>query len=106
LLLLLLLFTHLLTLLSVGYSTSFRTRASLPKPTGLNNILAEEREQIYHEPGQDPLFEQVVNKENQLFGEDDVSDDSSYKFVESPADNTSDDGFSIISHTEADILDE
>jgi hypothetical protein len=47
-----------------------------------------------------------VNKEKQLFGEDDVSDDSSYKFVESPADNTSDDGFSIISHTEADILDE
>ncbi len=99
------LLSHLLTLLSAGFSTRFRTRAGLPEPTGLNDIPAEERQQIDHQPGQDPLFEQVLNEERQL-GEDETSDDSSYELVEPPEDDPSDDGLSVISHPDENILDD
>jgi hypothetical protein len=92
-------------ILSEGFSTRFRSRAGLSEPTGINDIPAEERQQIDHQPGQDPLFEQVLNEERQL-GEDETSDDSSYEFVEPPEDDPSDDGFSVISHSDANILDE
>jgi hypothetical protein len=98
------LFTHLLTFLSKGLLTRFRNRAGLPKPTGLNDILAEERQQIDHQPSQDPLLEQVLNKERQL-GEDDTSDGLSYEFVEPPEDKPSNNGFSVIFHSDANIVD-
>jgi hypothetical protein len=94
-------------MMSAGFLTRFRTRAGLPQPTGLENIPApEEPEQIDHKPGQDPLFKQVMNKQRQLAGEDDdTSDGSSYELVEPPTDDMSNDGFSIISNSEAANLD-
>jgi hypothetical protein len=53
-------------ILSEGFLTRYRSRAGLSEPTGIDDIPAEEQQQIDHQPGQDPLYEQVLKEERQL----------------------------------------
>jgi hypothetical protein len=65
-----------------GFSTRFRKKAGLAEPISFKDIPADEWQQIEHQPGQDHLYEQVLNEERKYAIEDDISDNLySYQFV-------------------------